>query len=140
MSPLPEDKPRLLTQGRVVRSIKENDQRKYGPFRIKVELQMSPLSVVSDTLEFYVYQETGEAAIMAASRLIRQWYEAERQPRDGYPKPVGSGYAIPVSDEEFRMTWTQAQHEGRNLLLAGDQKDPVAFHIKPRNTRIITSL
>ncbi len=133
------EKPQLIKSGRVARSIKEEGKRRYGPFRIKMEMQMSPLSVISDTLEFYVYQETGEAAIAVASMLIKQWYGMQRKPRDGYPKPVNYGMAIPISDEEFRKTWQQAEHERRELEKAGDQQDPVAFHIRPRNTKIIVA-
>lgn len=135
----PEDKPQLILKGREARSVKEGGKRKYGPFRIRMELQMSPLSVVSDTLEFYVYQETGERAIMAAGMLVKQWYVLAKDVPNRFPKPVGEGRAEPISDEEFRMTWTQAEHERRELLKAGDQIDPVAFHIKPRNTQIITT-
>lgn len=131
------EKPKAILKGREARSIREEGKRKYGPFRIKIELQMSPLSVVSDTLEFYVYQETGEKAIMATSMLVKQWYVFAKEKFNGFPKPVGYGTAEPISDEEFRVTWTQAEHERRELLKAGDQQDPVAFHIKPRNTKII---
>lgn len=130
-------RPRLVKSGREARSYYEEGKRKYGPFRIKLEVQMSPLAVVSDTLEFYVYQETGEAAIAAAGMLLRQWYCMRRIPYDGYPKPVGHGYALPISDEEYRMTWQQAEHNGREMEKAGDQKDPVAFHVRPRNTSTI---
>lgn len=137
MSKTNEPKPRLIKRGREARSIREEGKRKYGPFKIRMELQMSRLAVVSDTLEFFVYQETGDAAIRATSMLLRQWYCLARIPYDGYPKPVGYGAAIPISDEEFRKTWQQAERENRELLKAGDQQDPVAFHIKPRNTRLI---
>lgn len=132
-----ENKPRLIKKGREARSIREEGKRKYGPFKIRIELQMSRLAVVSDTLEFFVYQETGDAAIQVVSMLIKQWYCLNKIPYDGYPKPVGYGAAVPISDEEFRMVWKQADREGRELLKAGDQNDPVAFHIKPRNTTII---
>lgn len=137
---MPENKPKAalrILKGRQARSVREEGKRKYGPFKIRMELQMSRLAVISETLEFFVYQETGEAAIGAAGLLVRQWYCLAKIPYDGYPKPVGLGAAIPISDEEFRMTWQQAEHEGRELLKAGDQRDPVAFHVKPRNTRII---
>lgn len=142
MADLPSIKPKLIKRGKDARSVFENGKRKYGPFRIKIELQMSPLSVVSDTLEFYVYQETGEKALQTLNGnqgLITQWYRLDRQPYDGFPKPAtgSQGYAIPISDEEFTMTWRQAEREGREVLKAGNQVDPMAFHIRPRNTRVI---
>lgn len=137
MSERAPEQPRQIKRGREARSIHENGQRKYGPFRVKMELQMSPLSVVSDTIEFYIYQETGENAIRVASMLVKQLYCLERKPFDGYPKPVGMGMALPISDEEFRMIWQQAEHQGRELEKMGDQRDPVAFHIRPRNTKTI---
>ncbi len=132
------ERPQKILKGRVARSFRDEEGRRvYGPFKVRMQVQMSPLSVVSDTLEFLVYQETGDAAIAATSMLLKQWYVLERKPVDHYPKPVGLGAAIPISDEEFRMTWTQAEHERREVLKAGDQRDPVAVHVKPRSTRII---
>lgn len=133
----PESKPVKILKGREARSIREEGKRKYGPFRIRLEVQMSRLAISNDTLEFFCYQETGEKALQAVSWMLNHLYVETKLPFDGYPKPNGKGYALPISDEEFRMTWQQARDQGRELELMGDQRDPVAFHIRPRNTKII---
>jgi hypothetical protein len=135
----PERPRQAILQGRQARAQKDAEgRRELGPFKIRLQVQMSKLSVVSDTLEFFTYQSTGENAVSAASMLLKKWYILHKKVFDGFPKPNGLGAAIPISDQEFRMTWQQAEHEGRELEKAGDQADPVAFHIRPRNTTIIT--
>ncbi len=134
-----KEDPQKILQGRQARAQRdETGQRKYGPFKIRLQVQMSPLSVISETLEFFTYQATGEQAVHVASMLLKKWYILAKPKPDNFPKPNGLGVAVPISDEEFRMTWQQAEHEGRELEKAGDQGDPVAFHIRPRNTKIIT--
>lgn len=131
----------LVKSGRKARAFHdEQGRRVYGPFRIRLEVQLSPLAVTSDTFEFWIYQASGEAAIDRAGFLLRAWHVVKRIPFTGWPKPVGHGMAIPTSDEEFRMTWKQAVAEGKEVLRAGVQDDPVAFHIKPTGKVIFTGL
>ena len=132
-------KENIIKSGRQARRFRdEEDRRVYGPWKVRMEVQMSKLSVVSDTLEFFVYQATGDMAVDRAGYLLKAWYVARRIPFTGYPKPVGFGAAIPCSDEEFRKTWQQAVNSGWEIERAGVQDDPVAFHIKPKSKIIIT--
>lgn len=127
----------MLRSGREARAFRDDKNRRvYGPFCVEMEVQMSPLAVTSDTLKFYVYQETGDAAIDRAGYFLQMWYVADNPARNGFPKPVGQGRATPISDQEYRMTWQQAVQENKEVLRANDQQDPLGFHIRP-TSRII---
>ena len=134
------NKPQVnIKSGRVARAVRdEGGRRVYGPFRVLLEVQLSPLAATSDTYEFFIYQSTGNKVIEAVQMLLKNWCQNRRKPYDGYPKPVGEGAAIPISDEEYRKIWQQAENSRRPMEKAGDQADPVAFFIHPSSTRIIT--
>ena len=135
----PPQQLQAILKGRQARALRDGEGRRLmGPFKIRLQVQMSKLAVISETLEFFSYQTTGENAVSAASMMLKKWYILHKPVYDGFPKPNGIGAAIPISDQEFRMTWQQAEHEGRELEKAGDQQDPVAFHVRPRNTTVIT--
>jgi hypothetical protein len=116
--------------------------RLYVPWKVTMEVQLSPLLITTDTLDFYMYAESGEVATKVASRMLQLWQQGERNPQDGYPKPAGKGnnkgiaLARQIADKEFTSTWKQAENEGKEVRKAMAQDDPTGFHIKPKSTII----
>jgi hypothetical protein len=128
-----------ITSGRRARSYRlENGARRFGPWRVEMEVQLSPLSITSDTLVFYLYKEDGDGAVERAGAMLENLYRRAKSVPDGYPKPTGLGTAKTITDQEFRLTWLQAEKERSRLYKNGDKSDPVAFHVYPQSRTIIT--
>lgn len=130
-----------ITSGRRARNYKDEDgKRRFGAWRVSMEVQLSPLSITSDTFEFYLYKgaSDGDGAIERAGAMLEHMYRKAKPQPDGFPKPTGMGTAEAISDQQFRLTWQQAEKEGRRMTKVGDPIDPVAFHIKPKTNLIIT--
>lgn len=126
-----------ITSGRRARSYRlDNGARRFGPWRVTMEVQLSPLAITSDTYEFYLYKEDGDGAVERAGAMLTAIYQPKAQ--GGYPKPVGLGTAGPISDQEFRLIRLQAEKERRQMDVYGEKQDPVAFHIRPKSLTIIT--
>jgi hypothetical protein len=103
--------------------------RKFLPFRVEMQCQLSPLAEINETFRFYIYQEDANGAITIAGRLLKAWWQRLRVPFDGYPKPVGTGEAKRIEDREFESTYRQAREQGKDIKVNGDPNDPVAFVI-----------
>jgi len=135
----------IVRTGAQARSFVDDDKvRLYVPWKVTVEVQLSPLLVTTDTLDFYLYAENGEVASKVAARMLQLWQMGERVPRDGYPKPAGKGknkgisLARQIADKEFTSTWQQALNEGKELRRVWVDNDPVAFHIKQAKTSCLS--
>lgn len=113
------------------RAVDEKGRRKFVPFKVTLEMQMSELSVSSTQLVIYLYQEEAAAASEIAYRnCLNKWYKRDKGLLDtDWPKPAGMGSTHAVTDREFTYTWRQALKEGKDLRRAGDLEDPVAFHV-----------
>lgn len=133
----------IVRTGAKARSFVDNSGvRLYVPWKVTMEVQLSPMLITTDALDFYVYAESGEVATKVASRMLQLWQTGERVPQDGYPKPAGKGnnkgiaLARQIPDKEFTATWKQAVNEGKEVRRAMSQDDPTGFHIKPKTTTI----
>lgn len=129
----------LVDTGAKARSfIDQAGIRLYVPFRVTYEVQLTPLSITSDTLEFYLYAENAAVASRVAGRMVVLYCVKERRPIDGYPKPVNGGRATTqqINDKEFTSTWQQAVNQGKKVFRAMNQKDPTGFHIQYNPTTV----
>jgi hypothetical protein len=130
--PLKDPNTRVFWSGEEARKLARPDgHRMFLPFRITLEVQLSPLSLTSDKLEFFLYQERAEFAIERAMALLKTWYVQRKEIPNGFPKPTGRGQASRLKDGEFRRIFRSARERGKTVYHMGEANDPVAFHIKP---------
>lgn len=133
----------VVDTGDKARSWVDDDKvRLYVPWKVTMEVQLSPLLITTDTLDFYMYAENGEVATKVASCMLQKWQQGERDPMDGYPKPAGKGknagiaLARQIADKEFSSIWEQAVNTGKDVRYETVKEDPIGFHIKPKSTII----
>ena len=112
--------------------------RLFVPFRVTYEVQLSPLSITTDILEFYLYAESGAVASQVAGKMLVLYCVKERRPINGYPKPLNGGKATAqqIADKEFTSIWKQAASQGKKVFKAMSKTDPVGFHIQYKPTTI----
>jgi hypothetical protein len=112
--------------------------RLYVPFRVTYEVQLSPLSITTDVLEFYLYAENAAVASQVAGKMLVLYCVKERRPVNGYPKPLNGGQATSqqIPDKEFTSIWKQAANQGKKVYKAMSKTDPVGFHIQYKPTTI----
>lgn len=127
------------TQARTIAREDKQGIRKFLPFRVEIQCQLSKLAEISETYRFYLYQEDANAAIVVAGRLLKSWFQQERIPFDGYPKPSGEGESRRIEDREFISTYREARERNKELRVNGDPNDPVAFVIRKPSKIILTA-
>ena len=112
--------------------------RKFLPFRVTLECQLTPIAETNEIFEFYLYQEDAAGAIKIAGQLLKAWFQRKRVPYDRYPKPMGHGEARRIEDREFISRYQEAQNKSKDVLVSGDRNDPVAYVLtRPKNLIII---
>ncbi len=129
----------LYKQATLVRTfLDEQGRRRFVPFRVDLDVQLTPSSTTTDTLPFFLYQENAKVASRVAYNCFLKWYKVDKRlgPRD-WPKPTNKGITIPITDKEYAMRLEQARRHPDTLRMAGDKSDPVAFHEMVLGTRII---
>lgn len=131
---------RTGTEARRIAREDGRGMRKFLPFRVEMQCQLSKLAEINNTFTFYLYQEDANGAITIAGRLLKSWWQRQRVPFDGYPKPVGTGEAKRIEDREFESIYRQAREQGKDMKVNGDINDPVAFVIRnPKRSSLVAA-
>lgn len=129
----------VYTTGEVARKMSRGEGiRKFLPFRVAIECQLTPIAETNEVFEFFIYQEDSSGAITIATKLLKAWFQRKRVPYDRYPKPVGVGKAERIDDREFISRYQEARGLGKEVLANGDRNDPVAYVLtRPKSLIII---
>lgn len=127
----PSEEVRIIGTGELARRMvnRTTGERKFFPYRVTLEVQLSPMAITSETLVFYLYQENAEMAINRSYLMLKQFHQKERVPEDGFPKPVHHGEANRIEDKEFLSIYRSAFERGKTVRACGNQRDPVGFAI-----------
>jgi len=131
----------IFRTGTQARTMSRGDGiRKFLPFRVTLECQLSLVAEVNELFEIHLYQEDSNAAIKIASKLLKAWYVQTRRPMDGYPKPInkGIGEARRIPDDEFIARYREARERGKDVRFNGDINDPVAYALTRPKSVIFT--
>lgn len=113
-------------------------KRVFGPFRVHLDVQMSPLSVSSDTLVFHVYQQVPDNVMKIVTNvMLNRFYRQRLGLEGGWPKPAGEGRLEVITDRDYELTLQQAESAGHRIFTIGDPEDPTAFHVEPKSRIIV---